>query len=576
MLGVPMKIRTWLIFSNLVLIFMILTIAMLQFMTIKKTKQLDEIENNRIIIVSLINEIFQVSNNLANVTTEYIVNPSGLLKNTYSEMMRIRDGLEPRPVDILIAPLRSIHIVELIKEYKLVAGEFFEIEKMFRINKELENINSIIFDETSESFPSDGINKANLLDLVYGTPYRTKLNEIQIASEKIILQVNNRLNTQIIPIQNTLDRYKTYNCILIISSLLILLFILIFSYIRITSRLKVTSDYAVNMQAHVIPAGLKTKIKDEIGILNVALNASAIEYQALIQSREICKKFQNLLGDMHPTAQELFEFSQQLDNHLNISAANAHDQTMSIAGVATAITEMNSTVFEVAKSASFAADIANQTKTQAEEGERFVQSLISSIETVHTNSNNLKNDMTTLLNHTQKVNAIMNVITDIADQTNLLALNAAIEAARAGDAGRGFAVVADEVRKLAEKTMLSITGVGSAIESIQSSVKNSTKQVDITVENVNNVTLAAGKCGIALQEIVLMAENSADQVRAIATASEEQSASSYAIASSIFQINTFAINSESTVKEAKITIQAMENARKKLSKCLEYIATSKI
>jgi len=61
---------------------------------------------------------------------------------------------------------------------------------------------------------------------------------------------------------------------------------------------------------------------------------------------------------------------------------------------------------------------------------------------------NLKHQVSELVDHTDDLKKMANSVEAIASQTNLLALNAAIEAARAGEMGRGFAVVADEVREL--------------------------------------------------------------------------------------------------------------------------------
>jgi len=140
----------------------------------------------------------------------------------------------------------------------------------------------------------------------------------------------------------------------------------------------------------------------------------------------------------------------------------------------------------------------------------------------------------------EDIGQILEVISDIADQTNLLALNAAIEAARAGDAGRGFAVVADEVRKLAEKTMSATSEVGGHIRSIQESARGNIKNTETTTEAIQASTGLASKSGEALREIVGMVDETADQVRGIATASEEQSAASEEISRTTEQINRIA------------------------------------
>ncbi len=218
--------------------------------------------------------------------------------------------------------------------------------------------------------------------------------------------------------------------------------------------------------------------------------------------------------------------SNELEAHIGQANHLSGESALRLGDAATAMNQMNATVREVASNASSASEMSDQTKVNAENGEKIVQQALQSIDRVHSVSLALKDDMGTLNDHAQAISRIMNVISDIADQTNLLALNAAIEAARAGEAGRGFAVVADEVRKLAEKTMASTNDVGNAIAAIQQSTTKSVLSMDNALEQVKTATEFANKSGEALREIVNNALSTADQVRAIATASEEQSASS--------------------------------------------------
>ena len=242
--------------------------------------------------------------------------------------------------------------------------------------------------------------------------------------------------------------------------------------------------------------------------------------------------------------------STELSAQIEQSERGASEQAARVAETATAMEEMNSTVLEVAKNASSASEVSAGTRDKAEVGADVVHKAVKSIQDVQRQSLLLKEDMQALGENAQSINQIMGVISDIADQTNLLALNAAIEAARAGEAGRGFAVVADEVRKLAEKTMASTTDVGSAIKAIQSSADKSMTQVDSTVKTIEEATGFASQSGTALEEIVRMVDRAADQVRAIATASEQQSSTSEEINRSMVQVNSIASETVRAMGEA--------------------------
>ena len=233
--------------------------------------------------------------------------------------------------------------------------------------------------------------------------------------------------------------------------------------------------------------------------------------------------------------------------------------------------EMNAAVLEVARNAGEASEQANETRQKAEHGVNMVNRVIEAIRTVNTVASELEGDMQELGSQAEAIGGVMNVISDIADQTNLLALNAAIEAARAGEAGRGFAVVADEVRKLAEKTMSATTEVGSSIQGIQQSTTSNIARVAAAGKSVNEATELAGTSGTALQEILdLVARNSA-LIAGIATAAEEQSATSEEINNSVEEVNRIAGETASGMIESASAVQELSNMAQQLRTLLDRL-----
>ena len=258
-------------------------------------------------------------------------------------------------------------------------------------------------------------------------------------------------------------------------------------------------------------------------------------------------------------AQATATASQELSAQIEQASQGARAQSDRAGETATAMEEMNSTVLEVARNASLAADTAEQAKAKAQSGKNVVDGVVANIRQAQARALELERDMETLGERAKGIGAIMNVISDIADQTNLLALNAAIEAARAGEAGRGFAVVADEVRKLAEKTMTATKEVGAAVGGIQTGAATNVAHVKRTVEVIEQATSRAAQSGEALGEIVNLADAVASQIQSIATASEQQSATSEEINRSIEDINRISLEASDGMRQSALAVGELAN-----------------
>ena len=262
---------------------------------------------------------------------------------------------------------------------------------------------------------------------------------------------------------------------------------------------------------------------------------------------------------------ELSAAADRLAGEAEATGKRTLEQRDRVAGTATALEEMNAAQREVAGSTSRTAVLAEEARSQAQSGKALVLSMVKSMGDIEQQSRTMREGLGDLGKQAEDIGQIMGVINDIADQTNLLALNAAIEAARAGEAGRGFAVVADEVRKLAEKTMQATKQVGDAIGTIQRGTAHNITAMAETAEFVGRSAQIAGEAGESLQRIEGMVDNTAGEVRSIATAGEQQSATLEEINRATDGINQITIEVAESAQRSNTAVRELSAISHKLT-----------
>ncbi len=208
---------------------------------------------------------------------------------------------------------------------------------------------------------------------------------------------------------------------------------------------------------------------------------------------------------------------------LSRTGANAAVQksdvtSQNVQTISAAAEEMSSAVAEISQQVARTSRISTEAVSKTEDAKRTMDDLVQA---------------------SQKINEVLQIIEDIAAQTNLLALNATIEAARAGDAGKGFAVVASEVKQLAGQT------------------SKATEEVKRQITNIQNATNDAARAfsgvGTTIAEIN-------ESTTIVAAAIEEQSAASREIAASAEQASNGTIGMANDVRGIDQGMQQVDRA----------------
>jgi methyl-accepting chemotaxis protein len=269
-----------------------------------------------------------------------------------------------------------------------------------------------------------------------------------------------------------------------------------------------------------------------------------IGFQSKNEFGQLGSQLNLLIEQMGEVLVQLSQASAQLNDaahgnrHTTESVrADLEKQRQETASVAAAMTQMEASVREVAQAANQTLERVMDVEKASEMGRKV---MAGNITTTHQLAGKLQQtgkvigDVSSM---SSQIGNILDVIRGIAEQTNLLALNAAIEAARAGEQGRGFAVVADEVRSLAGRTAQSTSEIQTMIENLQQGVARAVNVMQECSREMDSSMDQSSHANNAMEEVQGIVVLISDMSSQIASAAEQQQATSADIATNLNRIS---------------------------------------
>jgi methyl-accepting chemotaxis protein len=233
---------------------------------------------------------------------------------------------------------------------------------------------------------------------------------------------------------------------------------------------------------------------------------------------------------------ELSSAAAQLLAASHQQASGATEQASAVSEVSTTIEELGSTARQIAIAAEQVAEASRQTLENLSEGQDAVDNSIQAMERIRGRMQDVSVRVLNLGERSQQIGEIIDMINDLSDETHLLALNAAIEAAGAGEHGRRFAVVAAEVKSLANRALAAAKEVKGVIAEIQQATNSAVLAAEEGGKEVERGVELAHSAGQVMDNIVMVAERTAQSSAEISLATAQQQSASEQVVETMREI----------------------------------------
>jgi len=241
---------------------------------------------------------------------------------------------------------------------------------------------------------------------------------------------------------------------------------------------------------------------------------------------------------------EVQSSSAELQTTANQQAVGAMEQATAMSEISTTITELLATSRQITESAQRVSDVAEQTNVAGQSGRSTVRSAQESMTEIRHQVDVIVNHMLELGDKSQRIGAVLDIVSELAEQTNILAINSTIEAAGAGESGKRFAVVADEIRKLADRVAESTKEIRNLIDVVRGAVHTTVIATEIGSKAVDAGTAQFAGVASSFEQIVGLVTTTTEAAREIELSTKQQT-------TAVEQVNFAVTNVTQTTRDSE-------------------------
>ncbi|ALC86332.1 hypothetical protein AM499_11200 [Bacillus sp. FJAT-22090] len=553
--------KLWFGFSAVLLLLVLMSVLSILASSIITDKYQSLLDNN-VKKVELVGEIEVIQKDMATAVLEFV-------------MFGKEDALSKFDEEIENGSAAAKTLIESVKD-----------EKSLKLLEDLRTQTVALFESNDKIISSKKSNQ----------PFEQYASQSTVLNEEVLAILAELKEIQIADMEQTraeLDQYQanSNNFVIMITILSIVIALLLSYFISkgISKPIqKVTAGLEEIANGNLLVEPIKIKNKDEVGVMATTFNKMSSDLQRIVSSvRDSSMQLAANAEELSASSEESLASSQMVAKSAEGQMAASEEQVKHLESSVNSMVELQQGVGQISKSNEEMLQATDGVKNLVTKGSAVVTDVATQMDTIHTTFNETTEIMKNMAKHSDEIQSITALITDISEQTNLLALNAAIEAARAGEYGKGFAVVAEEVRKLAEQSKNSASEIESMVQLIQSAAGDALKAITTgggkveeglskTTESLNvfneiessvgEVVFKVETVSAAIEQIQAMAESvteSAQQVQTLATnaadgasdtsaATEEQLAANEEISSSAQSLANLAEKLQSEVSHFKL------------------------